>query len=117
MTTNGNWMRNEEEGRWYVYLLECEGGGVYTGITTDLCRRMREHAAGIGGRYTRSFPPRRLRAAWRCLDRGTAAAAERRIKNMRPADKRRLGAGLRAVPARWQLSPVHPSELPPADPR
>ena len=45
---------------WYVYLLECHDGSVYTGIATDVDRRYAEHAAGKGARYTRAHPPLRL---------------------------------------------------------
>ena len=39
---------------WVLYLLECRGGTLYAGITTDLERRFAEHASGRGARYTRS---------------------------------------------------------------
>ena len=44
-------------GCWYVYLIECRDGSVYTGIATDVARRFSEHAAGKGARYTRAHPP------------------------------------------------------------
>ena len=49
--------------RWYLYLLECEDGSLYTGITTDFDRRFAEHLSDKGARYTRSHPPQRLLAA------------------------------------------------------
>ncbi len=45
---------------WYVYLLRCSDGSLYAGSTTDVERRLREHAAGRGGAYTRSRRPVRL---------------------------------------------------------
>ena len=39
---------------WYVYILECNDGSFYTGITDDIPRRFLEHKAGQGGKYTRS---------------------------------------------------------------
>lgn len=39
---------------YYVYLLECANKSIYTGITTDLARRLAEHKRGIGSRYTRA---------------------------------------------------------------
>ena len=39
---------------YYVYLLECADNSIYTGITTDLARRLAEHKRGIGSRYTRA---------------------------------------------------------------
>ena len=39
---------------YFVYLLECADKSIYTGITTDLTRRLAEHKRGIGSRYTRA---------------------------------------------------------------
>ena len=47
---------------WFVYLVECQDGSIYTGIAVDVDKRYAEHAAGKGARYTRSHPPRRLLA-------------------------------------------------------
>jgi len=46
-----------EETTWFLYLLECEGESIYTGITTDVQRRYAQHLAGIGAKYTRSRRP------------------------------------------------------------
>ncbi len=40
--------------RYYVYVLSCADGSLYTGITTDLARRLAEHRAGTASRYTRA---------------------------------------------------------------
>ena len=42
---------------YYVYVLACGDGSLYTGMTNDLRRRMTLHAAGRGAKYTRSHPP------------------------------------------------------------
>ena len=42
---------------WFVYMLRCGNGSLYTGITTDLARRVREHQTGKGGRFTRAMQP------------------------------------------------------------
>jgi len=48
---------------WYVYILECSPrGSLYTGRTTDLNRRFKEHVTGVGAKYTRAYPPRKI--AW-----------------------------------------------------
>ena len=60
---------------WYVYLLECRDGSIYTGIATDVERRYREHAAGKGARYTRAFPPQRLLGSFPYPDRSSASRA------------------------------------------
>jgi putative endonuclease len=39
---------------WFVYILRCTDGSLYTGITTDLDRRIEEHRSGTGAKYTRS---------------------------------------------------------------
>ena len=39
---------------YYVYLIQCEDGSIYTGITTDLERRFKEHSDKTGGHYTRA---------------------------------------------------------------
>ena len=41
----------------YVYILRCRDGSLYTGWTTDVPRRIAQHRAGLGGRYTRSHLP------------------------------------------------------------
>ena len=46
--------------RWLVYLLRCRDGSLYTGITNDLPKRLKVHAAGKASRYTRSRLPVRL---------------------------------------------------------
>jgi len=78
--------------RWYVYLIECRDGSLYTGIATDVDRRYAEHVAGKGARYTRSRPPLRLLARFGYPDRATASRAEYAIKQLTPARKRALCA-------------------------
>lgn len=51
---------NSARRRWSVYLLRCAGGTLYTGITIDVDRRVRQHNAGRGAAYTRSHRPVRL---------------------------------------------------------
>ena len=73
---------------WTLYVIECLDGSLYTGITNDLARRFAMHAAGKGGRYTRSHPPRRLVAQQAFPDRSSASIAEYRVKQLDPAGKR-----------------------------
>ena len=42
---------------YYVYILRCRGGSLYTGITNDVEHRMAAHLSGRGAKYTRSHPP------------------------------------------------------------
>ena len=78
---------------WFVYVIECADGSLYTGIATDVERRYREHVAGTGARYTRSHPPARLLACFSHPDRSSALKAEAAIKKLTPARKRALAAG------------------------
>lgn len=57
---------------WYVYIVRCGDGSLYTGMTQDIVRRVIEHNAGRGGRYTRAHLPVTLVAAW-CVDSKPAA--------------------------------------------
>ena len=77
---------------WFVYLIECVDGSLYTGVAVDVDRRYAEHAAGKGARYTRSRPPKRLLARFEHPDRSSALKAEYAIKQLSPADKRALAA-------------------------
>lgn len=79
---------------WFVYLIECVDGSVYTGIAIDVAARYAAHAAGKGARYTRSRPPLRLLATEAHPDRSSASKAEYRIKQLAPAEKRAYAARL-----------------------
>ena len=72
---------------WVLYLLECENGTYYAGITTDLERRFAEHVFGIGARYTRANPPLRVVAARAFPDRASASRAEAALKKLPRKDK------------------------------
>ncbi len=74
---------------WYLYLLECRGGSLYTGITTDVERRYAMHAAGKGARYTRLHPPERIALVVAFDSKSDALKAEYAIKRFSPAEKRR----------------------------
>lgn len=77
---------------WFVYLLECRDGSIYTGIATDVERRYAMHVAGKGARYTRSHPPLRLLARFEFPDRSIASRAEYAIKQLSPLQKREICA-------------------------
>lgn len=78
---------------WYVYLIECRGGSVYTGIAVDVEKRYAQHASGKGARYTRSYPPVRLLGYFEYADRAAASRAEYVIKQLTPTKKRALCGG------------------------
>jgi putative endonuclease len=75
---------------WYVYLIECRDGSLYTGIAVDVALRYAKHVAGKGARYTRAHPPLRLLGYHAYADRSEASRAEYRIKRLSPAQKREL---------------------------
>jgi len=75
---------------WYVYMLRCGDGSLYTGSTTDVERRLREHQGGTGARYTRSRPPVTLAYAEEALDRSAAQRREAAIKKLPRAQKLKL---------------------------
>jgi putative endonuclease len=77
---------------WYVYLIECRDGSIYTGIAIDVAARYAAHAAGKGARYTRSRPPLRLLAVFETADRSSALREELRIKRLSAMQKRALAA-------------------------
>lgn len=74
---------------YYTYIIECENGALYTGITPDLHRRMEEHASRGPkcAKYTRANPIRALRSAWETEDRSAASRFEYAIKRLDRKDK------------------------------
>jgi putative endonuclease len=75
---------------WYVYLVLCRNGAVYTGIARDVAARYAQHLAGTGARYTRANPPRRLLVKFACLNQSEAGRMEAAIKKLTATDKRIL---------------------------
>jgi putative endonuclease len=75
---------------WYLYVIECEDGSLYTGIAVDPHMRYAAHCVGQGARYTRSHPPRRLLVTLVFPDRSSALKEEYRVKQMSAAEKRRF---------------------------
>jgi len=73
---------------WFVYLIECRDGTLYTGITVNVEARYAAHASGKGARYLRSHPPLRLLAAIEYADRSAASKAEYALKQLSPDAKR-----------------------------
>jgi len=65
---------------WYVYILCCKDGTLYTGSTTDICRRLKEHNSSKGGSYTRIRHPVKLIHKEIYLNRSDAQSRETQIK-------------------------------------
>ena len=69
---------------WFVYIVRCADGSLYTGITTDLARRINEHNQGSnkGARYTRTRRPVTLIYSETCDNRASASQREYAIKQL-----------------------------------
>lgn len=67
---------------WFVYMLECGDGTIYTGITNDLDRRLEQHQNGIGCKYTRGRGPVALMASRKVDSRSEALSLEYHIKSL-----------------------------------
>jgi len=74
---------------WFVYMLRCADGSLYTGITTDIARRLAEHngEGGLGARYTRSRRPVTLAYTEPADSRAAASRREAAIKRLDRARK------------------------------
>jgi len=65
---------------WFVYIVECADGTFYTGASVDVSRRVAQHNAGTGAKYTRARLPVKLVYLEKCGDRSTALQREGAIK-------------------------------------
>jgi len=72
---------------WFVYILECKNKALYTGITTDITRRLKEHRLGEGCRYTSYNPGLKIRYFETYKTRSKALKREARIKKMPRKEK------------------------------
>lgn len=68
--------------RWLVYLLRCRDGSLYTGITNDLPKRLKAHAAGTASKYTRSRRPVALAHSEPQTSKSAALKREAAIKRL-----------------------------------
>lgn len=75
---------------YYVYIIECKGGTLYTGITTDVPRRFKEHSLGKGGAYTRSRKVKKVLYTEQLKTRSLALKREAEIKSWRRTEKLNL---------------------------
>lgn len=72
---------------YYVYILRCRDGTLYTGITDDLARRLAAHNSGRGAKYTRGRGPVEL-AYWEtCPDKSAALRREYAVKRLTRQEK------------------------------
>ena len=80
---------------WCLYIVECADGTLYTGITNDLQRRLRQHDAGTASRYTRSRLPVRLVHREARRDKSAALKQEHRVKSLSRSAKEAYIAGVK----------------------
>ncbi|WP_434631226.1 GIY-YIG nuclease family protein [Chromobacterium sp. CV08] len=73
---------------WFLYVLRCADGALYTGVSTDVARRYRQHQAGKGARYTRLNPPIAVELVIEYPGRSAALQAEHAFKRLSAAAKR-----------------------------
>jgi putative endonuclease len=77
---------------YYTYMLRCSNNSIYTGITTDIKRRMEEHfnKSDKCAKYTLNHSAIKLEAAWKSEDRVSASKLEYHIKKLSKRDKEKI---------------------------
>ncbi len=75
------------QNHWFLYILQCNDGTLYTGITNDLSRRLAQHNGGNGSRYTRGRRPVTLIYQEPCRGRSDALKKEHAVKQLSKKDK------------------------------
>lgn len=83
-------IKTDDAESYYVYILNCENGSLYTGYTNDLERRYGEHLAGVGSKYTRAFKPTGIAQVWEVGDKSIAMKMEHYIKQQNRQQKEKL---------------------------
>lgn len=78
------------EKTWFVYMLRCGDGSLYTGITTDVEARLEVHRSGKGAKYTRGRGPLELVHSEECDTKSDALKRELEIKSLPRSDKMKL---------------------------
>ena len=75
---------------WHLYILRCKDGSLYTGITTDVEKRLEAHRSGKGAKYTRGRTPLELVYREECGDHSVALKREAEIKRLSREEKLKL---------------------------
>jgi putative endonuclease len=78
---------NELPIKWFVYIVECSDKTLYTGITTDIERRIKQHNEGVGAKYTRGRGPVALVKSFERLTKSDALKLEYQIKQLSKEEK------------------------------
>ena len=87
--------KSKRKSAWTVYILRCADGSLYTGITRDIARRVKEHNSNgmLAARYTRARRPVELVYQEPAATRSAASKREYRIKRLSRGDKQKLVEG------------------------
>jgi len=72
---------------WFLYVVKCRDGTLYTGISNDVERRVRQHSSGKGAKYTRSRSPVCLMKSWEAGTKSDALRVEYRFKQLNRRQK------------------------------
>lgn len=72
---------------WFVYMIECVDGSLYTGITVDIVHRLEVHRSGKGAKYTRGRGPLTVRYLEKCESYSQALRREAQIKRLPRKEK------------------------------
>ena len=75
---------------WYLYILRCRDGSLYTGITNDVSKRLEAHRTGKGAKYTRGRGPLELVYQECCGSHSAALKREIQVKRLSREDKLRF---------------------------
>ncbi|MGF6148234.1 GIY-YIG nuclease superfamily protein [Kingella potus] len=81
---------NPSAADWSVYLILCENGALYCGISNRPAQRFAAHLAGRGARYTRMHKPKEMRLTCGGLDKSAAQKREAAVKRLNKAQKTQL---------------------------
>ena len=78
------------ERKWYLYILRCGDGSLYTGITTDVPARLEVHRCGKGAKYTRGRGPLEVVYTEECENHSTALKRELAVKALPREEKEKM---------------------------
>lgn len=83
-------METDMEQTWHLYILRCKDGSLYTGITTDVEKRLEAHKSGKGAKYTRGRRPLELVYREECGSHSDALKRELAVKALTREQKQTL---------------------------
>ncbi len=83
-------MPEQNETPWFLYIIRCNNGNLYTGISTDVARRLAQHESGKGAKFLRGKGPLELVYQKKIGSRSDALKAESTIKKLTKTDKEKL---------------------------